>query len=799
MNLRTRAWIATLSATASSFALISAAQAQQTSPTGEDANVLTEIVVTAQRRAESLQDVPMSVDVATGEQIERLNIFDAKDVQQLSPGLQLQNNDGRSNTATLRGISFNPDQGTSPAVDLYLNEAPVDAQTAFTAIYDIEQIEVLRGPQGALRGRTSPAGAITFRTRRANLDEFEGYVQGTYSDAAAWNVQGGVSIPIVPGKFAMRVAALTDGNRGNQVYNIPQGEYSRSRTESARVSFQFEPSDALTANLTYQYLNAKNRLFPQVFGPGAVPTSPLFGPGPASGPPLTVEDYASVQEGPAQFDNESQFLNFNVDWDLGPATLTLLASHQDTLLIQARDQDPNNSIPGYFAAQRNRIPYNVDIAEVRLASNNDGFWNWSLSTFASKQTGMTQVRQDASQFFTNAPYSFGLYFPISAAIDIPVDSKTLAFAASSSFQFTDQLRFEAGIRYTKIENVQAGTVTSTSPGVPGLGIPAFTVTQELIPARLARTEEDPITGGATLTYEYDPDTTAYLAYGRSFRAGTAGVATPLFISDSLIKTDSETSDAFELGLKKNLFDRRLSVNFAAFYQKFDGYISRVGGVFYDNGPRVNGVAVGGPPDGIVDGSFDFNWNGDATVKGIELTVAGRPIENWDFSVAASYVKARYDNAQSPCNDFNGDGVPDVSGTPVITGGGNVSYCPRTDRISEIPDFNMTANTEIRFPVGDLVPFVRALFTYRPSLNSTLAQYKYDSRELLNLYVGVKDSEERWEVNVFAKNVFDQQVITNIGGVGQTSTSTPGVVYNSGYRGINTTQPREFGVTAKYNF
>jgi iron complex outermembrane receptor protein len=236
MNLRTRAWIATLSATASSFALISAAQAQQTSPTGEDANVLTEIVVTAQRRAESLQDVPMSVDVATGEQIERLNIFDAKDVQQLSPGLQLQNNDGRSNTATLRGISFNPDQGTSPAVDLYLNEAPVDAQTAFTAIYDIEQIEVLRGPQGALRGRTSPAGAITFRTRRANLDEFEGYVQGTYSDAAAWNVQGGVSIPIVPGKFAMRVAALTDGNRGNQVYNIPQGEYSRSRTESARLT-----------------------------------------------------------------------------------------------------------------------------------------------------------------------------------------------------------------------------------------------------------------------------------------------------------------------------------------------------------------------------------------------------------------------------------------------------------------------------------------------------------------------------------------------------------------------------------
>jgi iron complex outermembrane receptor protein len=181
-----------------------------------------------------------------------------------------------------------------------------------------------------------------------------------------------------------------------------------------------------------------------------------------------------------------------------------------------------------------------------------------------------------------------------------------------------------------------------------------------------------------------------------------------------------------------------------------------------------------------------------------MTLAGRPIENWDFSVSASYVKARYDNALSPCNDFNGDGVPDATGTPVISGGGNVSYCPRNDRIAEVPDFNLTANTEIRFPVGDLVPFVRALFTYRPSFYSNNVAFDYDSRELLNLYLGLRDSEDRWEVNVFAKNVFDQQVITNIslGNLTQTTSSTP---FDSGYRGINMTLPREYGITAKYNF
>lgn len=111
----------------------------------------------------------MTVDVATGEQLQKLNLFDFKDVQQLAPGLEITNIDGRSNSATLRGVTFNPDQGTSPTVDVYINEVPVDAQTAFTAIYDVAQIEVLRGTQGAFRGRTAPAGAITLTTRRPSL------------------------------------------------------------------------------------------------------------------------------------------------------------------------------------------------------------------------------------------------------------------------------------------------------------------------------------------------------------------------------------------------------------------------------------------------------------------------------------------------------------------------------------------------------------------------------------------------------------------------------------------------------
>src|SRR6202035_5817143 len=119
------------------------------------------------------------------------------DISELAPGLELVNNDGRSNTATLRGIAFNPDEGTLPTVDIYFNEIQTDAQTAFTALYDLDQIEVLRGPQGLLRGSTSPAGAITLKTKTPSLNTYEGYIQATGSDQDAYNIQGAVSVPIV--------------------------------------------------------------------------------------------------------------------------------------------------------------------------------------------------------------------------------------------------------------------------------------------------------------------------------------------------------------------------------------------------------------------------------------------------------------------------------------------------------------------------------------------------------------------------------------------------------------------------
>ncbi|GLV28660.1 TonB-dependent receptor [Sphingobium sp. TomTYG75] len=782
----------------------------QTRTEGLGAVTTTDIVVTATRVARNLSDVPMSVNVATGEQLEKLQLFDTKDVQQLAPGLELTNTSGRNNTTTLRGLSFDPDSGVTPTVQTYVNEVPADAQTVFTALYDIGQIEILRGPQGLERGLPSPAGAITITTRRPVFDEITGYAQASATDDKGYNFQGGVNLPFSD-KFAIRVAGLVDHNQVNQVRNISNGDRSRATTMSGRITLGFKPSDAFTAYLTYQYLEADTRQYTQVVGTGS---TGLAG---TSGPALGVDDYASVMEGPARFKNRSHQITFNGHWDMGPVSLDGLAAYQYSKLGQARDQDTTNAIPGYVAVQRIETPFKIPTFELRLSTNDDGSLGGGIGAFYTKQTGTTRVDQPADNFFTAfAPASLGLFLPIGVNVIIPADVETLSFNAFGHARLGN-LKIEGGLRYTKYHNILVSDTFVSSPGYPGFApfgidpIDPFTVNQDGIPAALRDQGTHAFTGGVNLTYEVNDALNIYASYNRSFRAPTAGASVPVGLSNDLIVTDDEKTDAFEVGVKGSAFDRKLNFAFAAFYQKIDGFVSRFTGVTYDcpNLPAAFGGGcdnvppaspVGTPGDRVNDGGFDFNYNGDATVKGVELTLDAHPTTFWDFSVSTAYVKARYSKgARLPCNDYNGDGAPDSEGTPAITGPGNVSFC-KLGRLSDTPNFSLSANSELRFPMGgSFTPFVRGLINYRPAVFSQLRNFNYQSRTILNVYAGVRSDDSKWELTGFIKNLINQKRITDISAaIGQTA-AADGSVFDSGYRTINATAPREFGASLAFRW
>lgn len=167
--------------------------------------------------------------------------------------------------------------------------------------------------------------------------------------------------------------------------------------------------------------------------------------------------------------------------------------------------------------------------------------------------------------------------------------------------------------------------------------------------------------------------------------------------------------------------------------------------------------------------------------------------NWDLSAQVAYSRARYNNARVPCNDFNGDGQPDAVGAPHITGAGNVSYCITNGRLANAPDFSLSSQTEVRFPMGSVTPFISGLLTYRPAVVD-VTNTRYASRTNINAYVGVRGNESGWEANVYVSNLLNQHRVVNIsqGNI----LSGP---YDSGYRSVLLTNPREFGATLKYRW
>lgn len=789
-----------------------------------------EIIVTATRDSRNLQDVPMSVDVVGGDQIHKFNLFDIKTISQLAPGVELTAHDPRKNTTTIRGIAFDPDSGAEPAVQVYLNNVPTDAQVIYTAMYDIGQIEVLRGPQGLLRGVSAPAGSITIATKRPAFDGIEGQAQATYTSRNGYNLQGGVSVPLSD-TFAVRIAGLVDGNRANQVRNVNRGlDRSSSRTQSGRITLGWKPSDRFEAYLTYQYLNAKANIYQQVVGSGNAPLGiyanasffggavvlpsifvrPPLGPGPIpfvtntavrSGPQIGVKDYLGVTDGQQRVRNKNHILNLNMEYDMDWATLSFAGAYVSSRITTRRDNDFGNAVPGYEKSEYVLVPGEFNTEELRLHSEKSDGLSWSVGIFHTKRVGtvINDVNSDLLLYAVDtnstvlAPNAlFGLnpptgffpspnQLPLLAHTVVPINSETWSFNGNLRYA-TGPFTVEGGLRYTSKKNIQ--TTQLQLIGVFNDG------PREIIPVALQRTSYKPWTGGLSVSYKLGEQANIYASYMHSARAPTTGVAVPNGITNDLIRTQDEKTDSFEAGLKGTLGDRKIYYGLIGFYQKINGYISRFESIYYDapaNSPR--------------NGTFGFNYNGNAKIYGVETTIGGRLSQDWDIGLNMAYAHARYSNARLPCNDFAGTGVPNQNGAPRVTGTGNVSYCVLNGRIAEVPDFSLNANTEVRFPMDNVTPYVSAMLSFRPGFFSERRQFKYQDQQIVNLFMGVRGKDDNWSITAFAKNLFNQRRITNIsGGIFTLGATIQGTgAFNSGYRTINTTLPREFGLTLGKRF
>ena len=220
--------------------------------------VLEEVVVTATKKEENVQDIAQTVNALSGDALEDYQIRDLGEISQLVSGVEFTRIDPRRATITMRGQKLDPDGGNDQPIQVYIDEMPVRPNVAFNTMYDTERVEVLKGTQGTLQGVVSVGGALHIYTRDATVgsDERNGYVKTTIADNATNMIEFASDFQISD-TMALRVAGITNQSNGHEIKNIRTGVNENHQYDSYRLSLTWQPSDDLTARLKYTNMEGK--------------------------------------------------------------------------------------------------------------------------------------------------------------------------------------------------------------------------------------------------------------------------------------------------------------------------------------------------------------------------------------------------------------------------------------------------------------------------------------------------------------------------------------------------------------
>ena len=804
-------------ASVSLVALASGAAAQPASQTvaatAEPAE-LGEIVVTARRRSESLQEVPQTVNAVTAEALQKLEIKRFDQIQTVVPGLSIStNNSGFSASAALRGVTFDVNTGTQPTVALYLNDAPVQALFLFQSLFDLGQIEVLKGPQGTTRGISAPSGAITVTTMKPNLSDFGGYIDVEATDLQGRNVQGAINIPLIKDVLGVRVAGIFDQNDFDGVRSIHSSLAPSQKTGAERVTVSFEPSDVLNATVAYQHMDHHTVNFTQVAGPGpgafAYPgaTPATF---PASyDPAISPNDRLSVDDQPSDSRQHFDVVTAQVDSRLFGQHFSYVGSYQHIKLQLADAQDAGDAIPFGDLINTQETTQVQTTQEFRIASDPapGRFFDYTVGAFYNWQRNSGNVNQTATLLpgaFGSPGINFQAFnqkYSIPVLIDIPSSLQETSLFGSVTLHLPWNTEVSGGIRHMWSISDSATNI-NLGNGVLNLGgadIPLHTAS--VISDNAARFSETPNIYNISISHHFTRDFLVYANTGTAFRPAVSSVgltgaiaSSPLPELHDLTFHPSERSRAYEVGFKSTWLDGRARLNASLFRQKFTNFTEFLPGVNYFN-------TVNNSPS-----NFGFTASVDALVEGFDVDTAFQVTPEWNITAQMSYADARVQGSQVPCNTFAADGVtPTFNTIDPATGTGVVSFCPG-GAASRLPYWNATFTSEYVHPITDSKDgFFRILATYYPTnKNRAEPDFTVDNYSQLNLYVGLRSHDGAWEASIFARNAFDTQRTTDLGQLalnenGPLNAAFPQLIRPTGYFSVQTTPRREVGLNVHYAF
>jgi len=712
------------------------AQPAQAAPAAE----LQTVTVTAQRRSENIRDVPVAVSALRGEKLDVLT-SGGEDIRLLAgklPSLNVESSNGRTFPRFyIRGYGntdFNTfaSQPVSLIYDEVVQENPI---LKGFPIFDVANVEVLRGPQGTLFGRNTPAGVVKFESEKPRLEKVEGYYNASVATHNTINVEGAVNVPLSD-TWAMRASTLRQ-HRDDYVKNYSDLAQTQRRENldgynehAERVQFLYKPNAAFNAlfNVHQRNTSGSARLF----------RANIIRPG--SNEIVDGLDLDRIVTNAENFQHlTTRGANLRLSWDLGDYRLYSVTGYENVA-----DYISRGDIDGGIPAGPGRIPFQVETAgyiddlkqysqEFRVESQYAGPLNW--------QAGVYWFDESATGGSDNFDSNNGGV--LTSVLASRQDNSAWAVFGSATYKVSPVFDLRAGLRYTKDEK-DFRTVRAVN--VVQIGDTAVS------------TSKSKVNWDLSGTYKLTPQVNVYGRVATGFRAPSIAAASA---SVPITVADAETITSVEAGVKADLFDRRGRVAFSVYdYTVKDQQLTVVGG-----NSNVNRLI-----------------NADKTKgRGIELDVEAAVSPSLRLTASTSYNFTEIRDASLSVNRCGSCTVTDpvnAAGRVVING----------NSLPQAPNWIVNATARYSVPVADGEFFVYTDWSYRSKINFFLYEAaEFTGKPLTEggLRLGYTWANGKYEAALFGRNILDQRRLT-------------GAIDFNNLTGF-TNEPRTWGVQFKGNF
>jgi iron complex outermembrane receptor protein len=761
------------------------------------APMLEETVVTAQKRTESMQDVPVSVSAFGGNELESQNWVRAADVAAQVPNMQVSSPFGDVQPLfAIRGvsmISYNPSQ--SSPIGVYADETYIGATYLHgLSMFDLERLEVLRGPQGTLFGKNTTGGAINLISRSPVIDDgMSGYIKLGAGDYESRTADGAIEGTLIDGVLAARLAATYKEDDGVWENDIGP-DMSQTKLNAVRLSLNFQPTEQLNALLKVTSGESDPRHAP----PRSEGTA-VGGVNYAGNTEVINPDFleGSVNEtGRVKVDHT--LVNLKLTYVLDDYSLISVSSYYDGDYHQKQDLD-GTSQP-FFGMDWGSDTDAVS-QDIRLVSEYNGPFNFIVGAYYGDEKTNTDILH--KDFFgvptpatTNPQISAiadGVWGSIRRRVDLVKES--LAVYSHITYDFTEKLGLTAGLRYTdddtrldhyNISRLNGEPLVLPPPLPPittdtriegtwigGLGnqtgidspIDPATLTwthgeltNESAPKR-SETEKE-FTGTISLDYRFTDDVLSYVKYSRGYRSGSYGEDLVYLDPGDDLYADPEFIDAYELGVKSELFDSRLRLNAAVFY--YD----------YKDQQFTNNVGLSG---------YLVNA-GKTDIYGLELELLAALTEGWTVQAGLGLLDSEY--KKLTLADLSTD---DPSDTIDLSGNTPVSSPDVNFNVASDYETDIFNGYMMRLHVDGSYVDDQWFSAYNGQIG--FEDIRQDAYWVFNARAAFSDAAEKYTLSFWVKNMADEEYDVYAINL-QTA---------AGYNYFAQGAPRTYGVDFTFNF